>query len=467
MSPWNEELFWETAAALNRRLAAREFSAVDMARAFCGRLEKLGPRYRAVALPLQDDALQQAKSADREFKRGRNRGPLHGVPCGVSDLLSVARRPTAWGSPLFAGQVFQEHAWVVERGAKAGALIAGKLACCELGGAGLPPEWPGDAPGGALNPHDLKRAAGGPSGAAAAAVAAGLVTFSLGLDACGSLLRPAGCCGVPALRPTFGTVSRFGAMPAAWTVDSIAIAARSVEDCGHVLAAISGTDLRDRGSPGRRFYYAPQYSRPVEQLRAGYIAAEFSDALSPALRPALRDAREALRAAGPQLAELPAPGLPCAEAVELILAAEAASAFSDLLEDGRVERLGDARQSAGLRAGAGLLAADYLRAMRVRRLAQEWLGRQMETVDLLVSPVSFEIPPVSGSSTPGTPDAMPALLAAGILAGLPMLVVPCGMVEGLPVGVLLAARPRMDNVLLKAGSALQARASGLPRRPKY
>ncbi len=467
MANWSEEFYWETAAALSKRLAAREFRAMDAARAFCRRLEQLGPRYRALTLSLQDDALRQAKNVDREIKRGRHKGPLHGVPCGVSDLLSVAGRPTAWGSALFAGQVFPDDAAAVERLRKAGALIAGKLACCELGGAGMPPEWPGDAPGGGLNPYDVSRWAGGASGAAAAAVAAGLVTFSVGVDTCGSLLRPAGYCGVTALRPTFGTVSRFGAMAAAWTVDSIAIAARSAEDCGHILAAISGTDLRDPGSPGRRFYYAPQYSQPVEQLRAGYVPAEFSAATPPALRPPLQAALAALRAAGPKLVELPAPDLPCPEALELILSAESAAAFSDLIADGRTGRLADARQRTGLRAGAELKASDYLRAMRVRRLVQEWLGRQMAGADLLISPLNFGFPPAAGGSTSSTAAALPALLAAGILAGLPLLAVPAGEAEGLPAGVLLAARPRMENVLLKAAAAMRAAAPGVARQPKY
>jgi aspartyl-tRNA(Asn)/glutamyl-tRNA(Gln) amidotransferase subunit A len=467
MGKWKDEYFGETAVELNRRLAAREFSAVDAARAFCGRLEKLGPRYEALSLSLRDEAVQQAKDADRLFKRGRNRGPLQGVPCGVSDLLSVAGRPATWGSALFAGQVFREDASAVERLRKAGALITGKLRCCELGGAGMPPDWLGDATGGGLNPHDPSRWTGGPGGAACAAVAAGLVTVSIGVDTCGSFLRPAGYCGVTALRPTFGTASRFGAMPLAWTVDAMAIAARTAEDCGHALAAISGTDLRDAGSPGRRFYYAPQYSQPVEKLRAGYIPGEFSTAARPTQRPVLRAALEALRAAGPQVVEFPAPELPCEEAIEVIVAAESASAFSDLIEDGRAARLGDPRQSAGLRAGAELKAAAYLHAARVRRLAQEWLSRQMESVDLLISPLSFASAPALAGSTAGTPPPLPKLLAAGILAGLPMLTLPAGEVEGLPAGVLLAARPRMENVLLKTAAAIQARDPAVVKRLKY
>lgn len=467
MADWKEEFFWETAAALGRRLAAREFSAMDCARAFCGRLERLGPRFRALALPLQDDALRQAKDADRELKRGRTRGPLHGVPGCVSDLLSVAGRPTAWGSGLFAGQVFPDDAAVVARLRKAGAVITGKLSVSELGGAGMPPGWAGDAAGGGLNPYDLKRWAGGASGACAAAVASGLTAFSVGLDTCGSFLRPAGFCGVTALRPTFGTVSRFGAIPAAWTVDGVAIAARSAEDCGQILAAIASPDLRDPGSPGRKFYYAPQYSRPVEQLTLGYTPADFAAAPAPALRPALAAALEGLRASGPKVVELPAPELPCAEALEVILAAEAASAFGDLLEDSRAGRLTDARQAAGLRAGAELKAAEYLRAMRVRRLAQEWLGRQMQTADVLISPLSMDFPPAVGSSTRSTPRGLPPLFAACLLAGVPMMAVPAGEAEGLPVGILVASRPRMDNVLLKVAAGFQARNPQAIRRPKY
>lgn len=469
MATWNEEYFWETAAGLSRRMAAREVSALDVARAFTERMERLGPRLRAVALSLREDALNQARDVDRELKRGRTRGALHGVPCGVSDLLSVAGRPSAWGSQLFAGQVFQDHAVAVERARKAGAVVTAKLKCAELGGAGLPPEWPG-GPESARNPHDPARPAGGADGGAAA-VAAGLVNFSIGVDSCGGLLRAAGFCGVTALRPTFGTVSRFGAMPLAWSLDSVAITARSVEDCGHILAAIAGSDLRDPGSPGRKFYFTPQYSRPVEQLRVGYVAEDFAGSLDTSLRPVLGAAFDAVRAAMPATAAFPACELPCREVLEVILAAEAASAFSDLLEDGRDARLAILGQSAGLRAGAELKALHYLRAQRVRRMAKEWLGKQMENADLIVSPLSTGPAPGGETGAPagtdGTERPIPALLAASVLAGLPMLALPAGAAGGLPAGLLIAARPRMENVLLKAATALQAAHTTWNLRPKY
>jgi aspartyl-tRNA(Asn)/glutamyl-tRNA(Gln) amidotransferase subunit A len=446
MADWNAEHFWETAAGLSRRMAAREMSALETARAFTERLERQGPGLRAVALSLREDALNQARDVDRELKRGRTRGALQGVPCGVSDLLSVAGRPTTWGSALFAGQVFQDHAMAVERARKAGAVVTAKLTCAELGGAGLPAEW---SAGGALNPHDRTLTAGGSGGGVAAAVAAGLVSFAIGMDSGGSLLRAAGRCGVPALRPTFGTVSRFGSMPLAWSVDSVAFAGRSVEDCGHILSAISGGDLRDPGSPGRRFYFTPHYSRAVGDLRVGYVAEGSAGWL------------EALRAVMPAAAALAECELPCRESLDLILAAEAASVFSDLLADGRAARLATAGQAEGLRAGADMKAAHYLRAMRVRRLVKEWLGKQMENADLIVAPLGL------GSASDGGERPVPAVLAAAILAGLPMLALPAGAAGGVPVGILMAGRPRMENVLLKAAGALENLHPNWRVRPKY
>jgi aspartyl-tRNA(Asn)/glutamyl-tRNA(Gln) amidotransferase subunit A len=369
------------------------------------------------------------------MKRGRRRGPLQGIPYGVKDLLSYAGKPTTWGAEPYAAQVFDYSATVIEKLGGAGAVLIGKLAMVELAGGGGYRLPSASLTGPGLNPWDRTRWSGGSSSGSAAAVAAGLVPFAIGSETSGSILTPAAYCGVTALRPTYGLVSRYGAMALSWTLDKLGPFGRSAEDCGLILQATAGKDGRDPGSAGKSFYYTPQYSRPVKDLKLGYSPADFSDRADPSARAAFQAAIQELRAAGAQLVEIKLPDFPYGPALSIILASEQASIFEPLIASGKVEELADKTQIAGLKASLDVPAKDYLKAMRIRRLIQREFARLFAEIDAIVSPArSGPATPVdqplsgpgAGGAAPQRPAAqgLAGLIQAGNLAGLPALVLP-------------------------------------------
>src|SRR5689334_4394451 len=231
-----------TITELSAALRAREISSRELTKIFGKRLEKLGPEYNALACSLVKPGRNQAKDADGELKRERFRGPLQGIPYAVKDLIAVAKYPTTWGARPFADQVFDEDATVIQRLSDQKAVLIGKLAMIELAGGGDYSSASASLQGPCLNPWNKSYWAGGSSSGSGAAVAAGLVPYALGSETSGSILTPASYCGVTGLRPTYGLVSRHGAMALSWTLDKLGVLGRSADDCGWVLRTIAGRD---------------------------------------------------------------------------------------------------------------------------------------------------------------------------------------------------------------------------------
>src|SRR5262245_55796533 len=280
------DVFFATITELNSRLKAREFSAEELTRAFTARLEQLGPRYNALALILPQESLRKAKEVDKEMKRERFRGPLQGIPYGAKDLLSYKGQPTTWGARPYAGQVFDYNATVINKLDSVGSVLIGKLSMVELAGGGGYRYPSASLTGAGLNPWDRSRWSGGSSSGSAAAVAAGLVPYAIGSETSGSIVTPASYCGVTALRPTYGLVSRYGAMALSWTLDKLGPFARSADDCGLILQTIAGKDSKDPGSAGKSFYYTPQYARQLKDLKVGYAPVDFAERADPSARAA-------------------------------------------------------------------------------------------------------------------------------------------------------------------------------------
>ena len=387
------DVFFATIAELNARLIKKEFSAAELAHAFAERIEQLGPRYNAVALSLKSQVLRQSHSVDRDLQAGRLRGPLQGVPYAVKDLLSYAGLPTTWGAKPYATQVFEFSATVIDKLNGVGALLAAKLSLIELAGAGGYRSPAASLFGPGLNPWDRTRWSGGSSSGPASAVAAGLVPFAIGSETNGSIVTPAAFCGVTALRPTYGLVSRHGAMALSWTLDKLGPFARSAEDCGLILHAIAGSDGNDPGSAGKSFYYTPQYARPLAGLRIGFDPAGFADRPEAAARPAFAAALDTLKTCGVQLVEAGLPSFPYHATLAAILGAEQASIFEPLVSSGQVDQLADPSQIAGLRASLEIPAKDYLKAMRMRRLLQEAIQLMWADLDAVVAPARAGIAP--------------------------------------------------------------------------
>jgi aspartyl-tRNA(Asn)/glutamyl-tRNA(Gln) amidotransferase subunit A len=475
MKDFDQQLFWATIPELNAKLKAREVSAVELAQAFGERIERLGPRYNALALPMTEIAIRRAKNVDSEFKRERLRGPLQGVPFAAKDLLSVAGQITTWGARPYAAQVFDYTATVLAKLDKLGSLLMAKLAMVELAGGGGYNTAAASLFGPGLNPWDRTRWAGGSSSGSAAAVAAGLVPFALGSETSGSILTPAAFCGVTGLRPTYGLVSRHGAMALSWTMDKIGPLARTVEDCALVLQSIAGKDPLDPSSSGKSFYYVPQYARKLSDLKVGFAPIDFSDRADAPLRPALAQALETVKRLGVQVVEAKLPDFPYGAMTGAIIGAEGASIFEPLITSGQVDQLADPDQIAGLKARLEMPAKDYLKAMRIRSLMQHEFRKLFADVDILLAPARYSVAPLVSQpldykppDAPKEPDdpGMSSLIPAGNLGGMPALSLPCGLAAGLPVAIQLVGNPFSENTLLAVGKAFQDRTDFHRQHPK-
>ncbi len=473
MAGSDQDLFFATIPELGARLKSKDLSARELAQAFATRLERLGPRWNALALPLAEYADTEARRVDDEMKRGRLRGPLQGIPYGAKDLLALAGKPTTWGARPYAAQVFDYTAAAIARLSKAGAVVVGKLALVELAGGPTYRFAAASLTGPGLNPLDRTRWSGGSSSGSGIAVAAGLVPFALGSETSGSIVTPAAFCGVTGLRPTYGLVSRYGAMALSWSLDKIGPLCRTAEDCGIVLQAIAGGDSRDPASARKSFYYTPQYARKMKDLRVGYARVDFEQWAEPAARPAFAQALSVMRELGVNLVETKLPDFPYGPVIQTILSAEASAAFELLITSGQVDQLADQKQIAGLKAGLEITAKDYLKALRIRTLIQSAFARLFGEVDVLLAPSRFgPAPRVSeplDGRRPESPEpkspGLSSLIPAANLAGLPALSLPCGFAEKLPLGIQLVGVPFSENTLLAIGREFQSRTDWHRRRP--
>jgi aspartyl-tRNA(Asn)/glutamyl-tRNA(Gln) amidotransferase subunit A len=473
MSSISDDIFFAGITEINQKLTKNEFSAVELARAFCDRLESLGPRYNALALPLRKDAIRDAKDVEGDIKRDRLRGPLQGIPFGAKDLLAYAKHPTTWGAQPYADQVFDYTATALKRILKRGGLLTGKLAMVELAGGPSYRSAGASLTGPGLNPWDTTRWSGGSSSGSAIAVAAGLVTYALGSETSGSILTPSAFCGVTGLRPTYGLVSRHGAMALSWTLDKIGPICRSAEDCGLVLEAIAGADPDDSSSAHKSFYYTPQFARDLKDVRVGYAPVDFNEGVDPAARADYAKALETIRSLGVQVTEAKMPDFPYSPVIGTIISSEGSAVFEQLIKSGKVDQLADQHQIAGLKAGLEIPANEYLKAMRIRSLIVEAFHDLLSTVDVLIAPTRFDPAPKitqpldqrAGARTAPTTPGLTTLIPAGNLAGLPALTIPCGFANGMPMGLQLMGAPFSENMLLAIGRTFQERTDWHKRRP--
>ncbi len=468
----DEQILYLPVTELAARLAKREFSSRELTQAYLERLRTLGPRYNAVAYVMEEPALRQAAAADAMFARGVVRSPLQGIPYGAKDLLATREAPTSWGAEPYRGQQFDEDATVVRKLAEAGAVLVAKLAMVELAGGGGYRYAAASMHGPGLNPWNPRHWSGGSSSGPGSAVAAALTPYAIGSETLGSIVNPSASCGVTGLRPTYGLVSRHGAMPLSWTMDKLGPMGRSVEDCALVLEAIAGPDANDPSSAGRSFRFDGRAAPAMKSLRVGFAEVDFERWPAPGARQALGSALAVLRDSGVRMAPMSLPEMPYGAAASTIISAEAASVFEDLIRSERLEQLADERQKAGLRAGLAVTATEYLKAMRIRRIVQRKLRELFEQVDVLLAPsIPGTAPriedPLDRSS--GQEPAEPGnqqLLAASNLAGLPALSLPCGFAEnGLPVAIQMVARAHNEAVLVALGKEFQRRTDWHLRRP--
>jgi aspartyl-tRNA(Asn)/glutamyl-tRNA(Gln) amidotransferase subunit A len=443
---------------LGALLRSGRVSATELTRHFLERLELLGPRYNAVVTVLRQPALAEAAARDREIHSGKIRGPLHGVPYGVKDLLATQGAPTTWGAQPYRNQMLQGDATVVQRLRQAGAVLCAKLSMVELaGGMGYNQAF-ASFTGPGKSPWNTARWSGGSSSGPGSAVGAGLVPFAIGSETWGSIQFPAAFCGVTGLRPTYGRVSRHGAMALSWTMDKLGPLARTAHDCGLILAAIAGPDPQDPSALAARFV-APGKARS-RRYRLGVLRGT-RDKTQPEVLRNFDASIEILREEGELIEDLELPDLPFDAAASIIIDAEAASAFEPLFESGRITELTAPEDRLGGYPGQVILAKDYLKALRVRRLAAEALDRLLSRVDAIAAPslptVAWPLDTAFDKVYPNYPGGA-SIGGAANLCGVPGLFLMNGVGEaGLPTSLQLTGRALSERTLLGIGIRYQAR----------
>jgi aspartyl-tRNA(Asn)/glutamyl-tRNA(Gln) amidotransferase subunit A len=450
---------------LGELVRSRAVSPVELAETFLGRLESLGTRYNAVVTVTRDRAMAEARRAEAEIAAGRYRGPLHGIPYGAKDLLATGGGiPTTWGAAPFREQRFDADATVVQRLEAAGAVLCAKLAMVELaGGMGYrQPNASFTGPG--LNPWNTGRWSGGSSSGSGSAVAAGLVPFAIGSETWGSILSPAGYCGVSGLRPTYGRVSRHGAMALCWTLDKLGPLAPTADDCGLVLAAIAGPDPEDPTTAAE--WWAYDAAGGPRRFRFGVLRGA-ADGCEDAVRESFERSLEVLRGIG-TVEEAELPDLPWEAITRIILQVESASAFEDLIESGGIAGLTAPEDHHSAYARDAILAKDYVKALRLRRSMAREADRVCARFDAVVAPGRTNVsPPVDQEfRSPlrgGPPDVMGAV---GNGAGLPAVCVPNGFsADGLPTSLQFMGRAYEENAILAAARAYQSLTDWHTRHP--
>ena len=468
MAALGDDILFAGIAALATKLRKRELSPVELTEAYLERADGLGAELAAYATVTRDLARAQAKKAEAELAAGSWRGPLHGIPYVAKDLVAVRWYPTTWGAAPLRAQKLAYDATVIARLNDAGAVLLGKSAMIELAG-GLGYRFPSaSATGAAKNPWNRARWTCGSSSGSGAIVAAGLATFALGSETWGSILCPSSHCGVTGLRPTYGRVSRHGAMPLSFTLDKLGPLARSAEDCALVLAVLAGHDDADESSLPQaeaQFVWPPQHPPPLARLRIGWVPQQGKGG-PPAVEAACRAAVETLRKAGASVETAAMPDGPWVAATTAILWAESASAMRPLIASGKVQELADPLARIGGYLNETIPAADFVHAQRVRLVAQNKMEALFQRFDVLAGPSVGEPAWPLDANLENVGDEPDPLGALGNLCGLPAINVPCGFTaDKLPIGLQLVGRALDDHAVVGAAMHLQARSDWHRRRP--
>jgi Asp-tRNA(Asn)/Glu-tRNA(Gln) amidotransferase A subunit family amidase len=437
-----EDVAFFTTVQLAELVRTRKVSPVELTEMYLARLKKYGPKLNCVITLTEELARKQAADAEREIKRGKYRGPLHGIPWGAKDLFAAKGIPTTWGAEPYRNQVIDYDATVVERLRDAGAVLVAKLSMGALAQGGL---WFG---GMTRTPWKPEESSSGSSAGSASATAAGLVGFSLGTETLGSIVSPSARCGTVGLRPTYGRVSRYGAMGLSWTMDKIGPICRGVEDCAIVLDAIYGPDGRDITVDDAPFHWEP--GAPIERMRIGYIKAEFERG-NEETKAVYNSAIEALKSAGAALRPIEMPRF-STQALRIILTAEAAAAFDDLTRSGGVNQLSGQRPGDwpnSFRTSRFIPAVEYLRAQRARTLLMREMDKLMTGLDAFVSPA------------PGS-----ASLLITNLTGHPAVVVPCGFINDMPQAIMFTGGLYDEGAPLRVALAFERATKWRTMHPK-
>jgi Asp-tRNA(Asn)/Glu-tRNA(Gln) amidotransferase A subunit family amidase len=451
--------FWPV-RHLAELLRTRQVTSVELTGMYLARLHRYNAKLNNVVTFLDDIGIAEARRADAEIAAGRYKGPLHGIPWGAKDIISVKGHKTTWGSPAFKEQSFDYDASVVELLRDAGAVLVAKLTTGELAAGD---NWFG---GQTKNPWNLSQGSSGSSAGPSSATAAGSVGFAIGTETSGSILSPSARCGLAGLRPTFGRISRYGVMALSWTQDRLGPICRYAEDCAIVMHAIAKPDGRDMSVSDIPFNWNAQLD--VKKLRVGYIKESFDDLTTAAVKENAARVLETLRSIGiPPLVPIAVP-----EFTTNVSAINVESVvFFD--EHARAGRMKDARNG-GRPNGRLIPAVDYLRSQRVRAMMMAKLAEATANVDVYVVAANPSVgggPPATTTAsepprppTPQTPTQRHFAMAN--LACYPAINVPNGFIDtGSPTNVTFYARPFGEMELIALAKAYQDAAGIHLKRP--
>ena len=448
-----EVAFWPVTHQ-SQLIRSRRVRSIELTEMYLDRLKRFDTSLKCVVTLTEELALKQARQADLEIRAGRYRGPLHGIPWGAKDLLSARGYRTTWGAAPFKDQVLDVDATVVRRLADVGAVLVAKLATGELAHDDI---WFG---GQTKNPWNLEEGSGGSSAGSAAATAAGLVGFAIGTETGGSMVLPATRCGVTALRPTFGRVSRHGVMPGAWSFDKVGPMCRAVEDCALAFNAIHGPDGMDLTVVDLPFNW--DVTVDVRKLRVGYLKAAFEE------KHALKEEEEndervlqTLRSLRMTLRPVELPALPIESALLVTWFGEISAVWDEMIrtgDDRRLTRQDNDHIGNLCRMTRMVPAVDYVQSSRLRTLIMEAMARSMADIDVYVAPYSRNEP------GPAVSD-LNLLLTNG--TGYPAMVIPNGVTsQGSPTGIMLVGKLYGEADLLAVAKAFQDATGFHTRHPR-
>jgi aspartyl-tRNA(Asn)/glutamyl-tRNA(Gln) amidotransferase subunit A len=450
-------------------LRARRVSAVELAAAAAARIERLNSKLNAFITVTAEGAMEEARQADAELAAGRDRGPLHGIPVAVKDLFATRGVRTTCGSKVYEDFVPGFDAAVVERLRAAGAVMLGKLNMHEMA-YGITSANPHYGP--VRNPWNVEHSPGGSSGGSGAAVAAGMVYAAMGSDTGGSIRIPAAFCGVVGLKPTYGRVSRYGAMPLAYSLDHMGPLARSVRDAAMVLNGIAGYDRRDPTSSRHPVVdYIPEDGCSIRGLRVGFPGNFYFEHLDEGVERWVRGVLARAQSLGAVVKAVRVPDIAALNTAGRVIQLAEASAVAEPHLEHR-EKFGP-DVLALLDQGRLVPATDYINAQRLRRKLSGEFDRLWDEVDCLIAPTTPNTAPRVGAATVrlGGRDEDVRLattrLVRGInVLGLPALSIPCGLgVSGLPIGVQIVGPAWEEALILRIGAALEDGGIGIPPCP--
>jgi len=417
----DEEVAFLNIRELGFLIRSKQLTSVQLTHIYLDRLKKYGDSLLCLVTLTEALALQQAERADDELKRGIDRGPLHGIPYGAKDLFATKGIPTTWGAEPFKDQVFDYDAAAIERLRASGAVLVAKLS---MGALAMGDVW---FKGTTKNPWNAKQGSSGSSAGSSAAVAAGLIAFGIGTETSGSLMSPSLRCRVSGFRPTFGRISRFGAMELSFSLDRIGPLCRDVEDCALVLAAMAGSDARDASSVDRPFEYPAKVD--MAHVRIGWVGAANGMDDDPAVK--------RLRALGATVSAVKVSPFPAG--LFTILAVESGSAFDAFTRGTKIRELKDSTWPQTFRSSRYVPAVEYLQAQRARDLMVQTFEREFGDLDALLGPG------IGGSA-----------FSQANFGGYPSLMIPFGDDgNGNSVGKALIGRHYGEDRLLTIGKAIQ------------